>query len=191
MKNLLIIISGILLSILFTGCSTSTFNQAYTNGKVKNNLHKVSNKISISYVKNEENIISKRPNSFLGGLRYFNVDVGTVNNGVLKEFLSQYFSNISNPEVGDIKIISKITNFEHENFFGGKKIDIYLSTKVYYKSKLILDKKYISVNQKEIFIAGLDLDGLSYAEELFHKVVLSIYENQFKPDLLTALKENI
>lgn len=191
MKNLLVIISTILLSVLFTGCATSSFNQAYTDGKIKTNLNKVSKNISVSYLKNEKNIISKRPNSLLGALRYFTVDVGSVNNGVLKEFLSEYFSNVSNDEVSDIKIISKITNFERENFFGGARMDVYLSTKVYYKNKLILDKDYISKNQQVIIIAGVDFDGLSYVEELFHKATLSIYENQFKKDLLIALKENI
>ena len=70
----------------------------------------------------------------------------------------------------------------------GNEVEVFIDIKVYYKNKLILDKKYDMKNEISAFTLNFTIVPL--VEENFHKTLLSLYETKFKPDLLKALEEN-
>lgn len=194
MQNLkYILIIGLV--FLFSGCSTLTFNNEYVQGNIENNLTKVSANTQIIIDKKEPFILEKRPNSIRGALSKLSIDLNSVNEGVLSKFFSQYFSNIivSNENEKGIFIDSSVTNYEYEyGLIKTVEMEVFVDIKVYLNGTIILNKSYKSDKDKVNALISLTrISGGSYADELFHKSLLNIYENKFKPDLLKALKENI
>lgn len=116
----------------------------------------------------------------------------SLNQNVLKEFLSQYFTKVSfsNDNKKGLFIDSKFYDYQYEyGFSDGNDVEVFVGVKVYDDTKLILDKKYSIKNG--ITALTLNLTIFPLVEENFHKTLLKLYETKLKPDLLKALKENM
>ncbi len=176
---------------LLTGCSQKVeFNQNYIQPNVKQDLKKVDiEKVDIK--KNENLYLKKHPNSFRAGGTTLDINLGSLNENVLKEFFSQYFNSVSkvSQSTDNLYVESKFYNYEYSyGFSDGNEVEVFVDIKVHYKNKLIIEKKYNMKN--EITALTLNLTIFPLVEENFHKTLLKLYETKFKPDLLKALEEN-
>lgn len=189
-----IILIGLIL--LFSGCgSTLMFTQGYIDGKLKNDLNKVSKDVKVVINPSETSILKKRPNSFKGKLTSISINLENVNTGVLNGFLTQYFDNVeklNELNLNEFTIKSKILDYEYSYGIISKVyMKVYMNIEVSYQNKILLNKKYES-NEKSVNVINsfTRLSGESYAEELFHKAILEVYETEFKEDFLKILKNN-
>ena len=177
---------------LLTGCSQKVeFNQTYIKPNIKQDLKKVN--IEKVDIKTNENIyLKKHPNGFRGAATTLNINLGSLNDNVLKEFFSQYFNSVSkvSQPTDNLYVDSKFYNYVYSygGLTDGNEVEVFVDIKVYYKNKLILDKQYDMKNEISAFTLNFTIVPL--VEENFHKTLLSLYETKFKPDLLKALEEN-
>lgn len=183
----------ILTSSLFilTGCSQKVeFSQNYIEANVKKDLKKV-NAEEVDIKKNENLYLKKHPNGFRGSATTLDINLGSLNENVLKEFSAQYFNKVSVvPGLTDnLYIESKFYNYEYAyGISDGNEVEVFVEMKVFYKNKLILEKKYNIKN--DITALSLNFTIAPLVEENFHKTLLKLYETKFKPDLLRALENN-
>jgi hypothetical protein len=176
---------------LLTGCSQKVeFSQNYIEANVKKDLKKV-NTEEVDIKKNENLYLKKHPNGFRGSATTLDINLGSLNENVLREFTTQYFNQVSVvPALTDnLYIESKFYNYEYVyGFSDGNEVEVFVEMKVFYKNKLILEKKYNIKN--DITALTLNFTLAPLVEENFHKTLLKLYETKFKPDLLRALENN-
>ena len=176
---------------LLTGCSQKVeFSQNYIEANVKKDLKKV-NTEEVDIKKNENLYLKKHPNGFRGSASTLDINLGSLNENVLREFSAQYFNQVSVvPGLTDnLYIESKFYNYEYAyGFSDGNEVEVFVEMKVFYKNKLILEKKYNMKN--DIAALTLNFSIAPLVQENFHKALLKLYETKFKPDLLRALENN-
>lgn len=176
---------------LLTGCSQKVeFSQNYIEANVKKDLKKV-NTEEVDIKKNENLYLKKHPNGFRGSATTLDINLGSLNENVLREFTTQYFNQVSVvPALTDnLYIESKFYNYEYVyGFSDGNEVEVFVEMKVFYKNKLILEKKYNIKN--DITALTLNFTIAPLVEENFHKTLLKLYETKFKPDLLRSLENN-
>lgn len=176
---------------LLTGCSQKVeFSQNYIEANVKKDLKKV-NTEEVDIKKNENLYLKKHPNGFRGSATTLDINLGSLNENVLREFSAQYFNEVSVvPGLTDnLYIESKFYNYEYAyGISDGNEVEVFVEMKVFYKNKLILEKKYNIKN--DITALTLNFTIAPLVEENFHKTLLKLYETKFKPDLLRALENN-
>lgn len=176
---------------LLTGCSQKVeFSQNYIEANVKKDLKKV-NIEKVDIKKNENLYLKKHPNGFKGSATTLDINLSSLNENVLREFSAQYFNEVSVvPGLTDnLYIESKFYNYEYVyGFSDGNEVEVFVEMKVFYKNKLILEKKYNIKN--DITALTLNFTIAPLVEENFHKTLLKLYETKFKPDLLRALENN-
>lgn len=176
---------------LLTGCSQKVeFSQNYIEANVKKDLKKV-NTEEVDIKKNENLYLKKHPNGFRGSATTLDINLGSLNENVLREFSAQYFNEVSVvPGLTDnLYIESKFYNYEYAyGISDGNEVEVFVEMKVFYKNRLILEKKYNIKN--DITALTLNFTIAPLVEENFHKTLLKLYETKFKPDLLRALENN-
>ncbi len=176
---------------LLTGCSQKVeFSQNYIEANVKKDLKKV-NTEEVDIKKNENLYLKKHPNGFRGSATTLDINLGSLNENVLREFSAQYFNEVSvvSGLTDNLYIESKFYNYEYAyGVSDGNEVEVFVEMKVFYKNKLILEKKYNIKN--DITALTLNFTIAPLVEENFHKTLLKLYETKFKPDLLRALENN-
>lgn len=176
---------------LLTGCSQKVeFSQNYIEANVKKDLKKV-NTEEVDIKKNENLYLKKHPNGFRGSATTLDINLGSLNENILREFSAQYFNEVSVvPGLTDnLYIESKFYNYEYAYVLSdGNEVEVFVEMKVFYKNRLILEKKYNIKN--DITALTLNFTIAPLVEENFHKTLLKLYETKFKPDLLRALENN-
>lgn len=191
MKKYFLISLLIFSAISFTGCSTTNIN--YDRFAIERDIKQDINKIEDKNIKlvdsSPEFIIKGYDNSTSSMKIKYKLEASKINKEVSKEFFNQYF-NLNSKEEPIFVVESKISDFYfiRENI-NSMRIDLTMDFKVTKNGKIILDKRYVKT-----------APGITYWEWRFtihettikkaQKGVLSIYENEFKADLLKALKEN-
>lgn len=200
MKNFKIIILA-LIAFLFIGCGIkevpTDFNAEYTNPILKNNL-KQTDKLSINISPNNEFYLLQAEQKFIGAGLRLKVEEKT-NTLVLKEVLNQYFKtvNIGNRKA-DLNIQTKVNSFTFYHAQTGTLKEAMMSLHIIVNKgdKEILNKVYKEdpkyIDNSILFTWRVDFDHiLELKNEDYHRALVWIYENKFKPDLLEALKKEI
>jgi len=194
--NTLILITGAM--FFLTGCSTTNgpYTPKYVNGVLKHNLSEVKETVIVK--QHAEKIVTKNPESVRGKLGKLALHTSAIGDNVTKDFFEQYFNNVAFGNESQEGLL--YVNFEvlDYTYYHGAIADasvVSLDTKITVKKngKEILNKHYTkTVDSNTYFNVNIFNHTLkTIAVETFHKGVLDIYENQIKPDLLKALKENI
>ena len=205
MRNLIISLTGLLASFIFTGCSyimlPTNFNAEYVQPVTNSNIKKT-DKLSINIEPSEEVYIVKGHNPLgLGWATRLQVEERT-NGLVLREVLNQYFERVTvGNESADLNIKTKITSFAFQhsaiNIAGLTDTTIQLHVIVNQGDKEILNKIYTETepeymkNAILINLRGEYPDAIQVKNEDYHRGLVWIYEKKFKPDLLEALKNNM
>jgi hypothetical protein len=166
----------------------------FLEGKIEKNLNKIDN-IEVSLLKNNKNILSKKPETIVGSMYNLDTDLGEINNLVLSNYFKQYFNNVNFVEEKNNKDLYIETNLENYTCTFGYGMLYVIATsninvKVFYKNELILNKKYNGYKRTSGF-AMTKLTGLDMFAEALHESVLNVYKNEFQKDMLTALKTKI
>lgn len=204
MKFLQILIVSLTTLFFITGCAPkdvpTPFNEEFTNPILKNNLKKT-NKFSINISPNND-IYELYANNLVLQRIPIKIEEKT-NTLVLREFLNQYFQNVNiNNEKTDINIKTTIKKFSFSVAMAAvlKDVDVEIHIVVEKDGKEIINKIYTG-NSKEIselvdnsvqFSMRLTFEHILQQEnEDYHRALVWIYENKFKPDLLEALKNNM
>ena len=188
MKKLFLLV---LLPFLFSGCVTFSANHQpeYISSELNQYLAKVENN-SVS-VEPTYNVIKKHPQSVKGGLAYIEIPGGEIASKISLDFFKEYFSNVSyGNNQADFKSKIMFEDFEIKNdegFLDGSEIYMKFKYILYYRNKLILDKTYESKKHNNVIISPFRLNISDASFELFHKMVLEMFENQIKPDILEIL----
>lgn len=199
MKKVLMYAAMLFVMFMFTGCVTNKINytQDYTQYNLNKNINKVKDmEVSIEYPEGE---IGKKANSFAGGGSK-TVLSNRLNAEIMKDYLSQYFEDVAVSRKGSyenfthFKIETKIIDFQHSKsaFSGAIDLEISIDVKVSLGDKTILNKTYKEFREGEDIVMDASMrTGWDFASEQFHKHILAFYKEEFKTDLLKALKENI
>ncbi len=196
MKTLLTSLILIIAGITFSGCSVK-YDISYDKYSIERDLNKDIDKISGKYVKvidSSEQKLSRDLGLAIKGAKSpfmsFELEASNMNKEISKEFIDQYFANNSNGEevfIVNTKIkdflISKTLNPNNMN------VEIEMEFSVTKNGKIILNKTY----KKEsagivIWETRPTVTETTYRK--LQKTVFSIYNNEFKKDLLEALKNN-
>lgn len=180
---------------LITGCSYKVeYDKQYIETDVKTDLKKVSTDNIV--LKNQKSlVINKHPNSFRAKASTIELNMSSINDNVLKEFFKQYFED-SNIKFGEDKtnLFVESNFYDYEYAYGafgdGNDVRIFVDIKVYYKNRMILDKKY-NIEKGISAITFGNATIIPLLTENFQEALLLLYEEQFKPDLLEALKKEI
>lgn len=199
MKILLQIATVLVAGFLMTGCMAHKvgYDRDFTEFNTKNDLNKIKNKeVAVSYV---DGSIAKRTSGTFPVIPK-TVLTNELNAEIMKDFVSQYFEtvelndSIKVKEKNYLQVNTSIKDFEFQiESHGGMALQIHLDVDVFLRGNLILSKIYYAERDGVKMAFGFDLfrSPRSWKEEQVHKNILDIYEKQFKPDLLKALKENI
>lgn len=199
MKKAVVYIGILFVMFAFSGCRSYTIN--YNGNLTQYNLNKNIDKIedvevNIVYPKGE---VAKRPNSFEGGAlkNHFSNKLNAL---ILKDAMSQYFENVDVVELRGYKVSSylkieaKLSDIEFAKSFSGANSTYTIDVKVYLGNRIILDKRYEEFRSATRMVTGglfRNFSAREWQDEDHHKQILSIYQDNFIPDLLKALKENI
>lgn len=191
MKKLILIISSLTILVFFSGCgATGTYQPEFIAKEVNPYYSKVM-KENVVIFPNDITQLSKSPDSVRGKLSSLNLDVGTMNNNIAKEFFGQYFTNVSFSKIDNNGLFIKSKILDYKYSYGGvsdsTEMTINLQIEVYYHNKLLINKTYKKTADNSIILTFSSLTLKDGAIELFHKLLLSIYEEDFKKDLLEAL----
>lgn len=195
MKNLFLIIIAIFAAIAFTGCGAK--NIAYEKYSIERDLNQDIDKISGKSVKlidsSEEKMIRKMGLAVKGSyspILSFELDAANINKEISKEFINQYFNQDQKAEECFI-INSKITDYLISRSLNPSNMNVELEMNfiVIKNGVQILNKTYKKeVSGTVIWEWRLTLDETTYRK--LQKGVLSIYQNEFKKDLIEALRKN-
>ncbi len=118
MRNLILTLTGILASFMFTGCSyimlPTNFNAEYVQPVTNSNIKKT-DKLSINIEPSNEVYTLKGNNTMVGWATRLQVEERT-NGLVLREVLNQYFErvNVGNKSA-DLNIKTKINSFSFQH----------------------------------------------------------------------------
>lgn len=199
MKSLYIILIATLCSFFFSGCGVAMKMQPVNDAndrsvQYKINVAKVDKIVSIKPSNKNDNTIDKQGRP---GVTWTTVITQDFTNSVSTDFLGQYFKNVvisNNEEFLSFKF--DITKIKMIKLGNQPKYDIEYQVSVFKDARLILEKTYkgkikapFMIESKYGFspIEGTEL----FAEKAIQKGYFNLLEEQFKPDLLKALKENI
>ena len=192
MKTLLTTLILIIAGITFSGCSAK--NIPYDKYSIERDINKDIDKISGKSVKiidsSEQKII--RPLYSGIGIKSptisYELDASSINKNVANEFINQYFNN-SGEEVFIIN--SKIKDFGIKGTLNPNNMNTTVEMEfiVTKNGKTILSKTYKKESEGiVIWEWRLTLDETTFRK--LQKTVFSIYNNEFKKDLIEALKNN-
>ena len=184
---------------ILTGCTHKlSYDVEKVSSNVNNSLSKVEDKtVTVFYSNAEYNkVINKNIKGRTFGVS-IDMDVGKINNEVLKLFMNQYFKDIDesikvNPE-SFLSINSNISNYEWDRFFPDIiHIDMDMKVNAYMKNKLVLSKTYkLRDYSSEVILVFANFTLLPLIQETFHKGALHLYETEVRSDLLKVIKENM
>lgn len=195
MKNLFLIIIAIFAAIAFTGCGAK--NIAYEKYSIERDLNQDIDKISGKSVKlidsSEEKIVRELGLAIKGAkspFMSFELDAANINKEISKEFISQYFNTntkgdevfVINSKIKDF-LISKSLNPNNMN------VDLEMEFTVYKNGNKILSKTY-KKEASGIVIWETRLTVFETTYRKLQKGVFSIYQNEFKKDLIEVLRKN-
>lgn len=200
MKILKLIGLGFVVAVILSGCSLKNqgnYTAEYVSKSVDLNKGQISKPIVVK--KHREAIITKHPSTLRGKLSSVEMRTSDIGDGVSKMFMDQYFDDVTISENGsnafmevDIRVIDY--NYNFAVIADSVEMDISIEANIKKEGKLILSKKYnqdVGDNNLLSFtVFGGDLTLHGQTVETFHKGILSILEEQVKPDLIKALKEN-
>lgn len=192
MKALLTTLILIIAGITFSGCSAK--NIPYDKYSIERDINKDIDKISGKSVKiidsSEQKII--RPLYSGIGIKSptisYELDASSINKNVANEFINQYFNN-SGEEVFIIN--SKIKDFGIKGTLNPNNMNATVEMEfiVTKNGKTILSKTYKKESEGiVIWEWRLTVDETTFRK--LQKTVFSIYNNEFKKDLIEALKNN-
>ncbi len=177
-----------LVPFLFSGCgSIMTYNSNLIGLEQNKFLAKVSS-VDVN-IKKYNNSIEKKIENRLASI---NIDTGNISNEITKVYFSQYFINNNIVDSINNKGIFIDFNVLDYSFSSGliNGTELYIKCKIiFYKDGIeILNKLYeVKNTSKVIFTISPFRTPKDDQIELFHKMVLDIFENQIKPDILNAL----
>lgn len=192
MKKYFLISLLIFSAISFTGCGTK--NIAYDKYNIERDLNSNISKIDNKSIKivdlSQQKIVRKLGNKSYSFVTY-ELEASKMNTEISKEFFKQYFNLVESGEEL-FTVESKITDYSITGGTGNPNnlnVDLTLDIKVIKNGKTILNKTYSKrASGVTVWEWRLTLDETTFRK--LQKGVLSIYENEFKADLLKALKEN-
>ena len=188
MKNIILIFVIIFVATVFSGCSYKMDYDKYSiERNLNNNISKIDGNIKI--VDLSEQTLTRKLKSY--SVDKFVLEASNVNTEISKEFFNQYFS--LNKNSADLFIVeTKLEDYTISSIIGNPNnlnVEVKLNIKVIKNGKVILDKKYVKMAPGVTYWEW----RLTLVETTITKCmkgVLSVYENEFKADLLKALKEN-
>lgn len=193
MKNIILFVSSFFIMGLFSGCSfKANYDNAYISRNINHNYAKVETQ-EMNIIKTN-NILKRSPSSFNGGGSSLEVPVGDISSNILKEFYSQYFSKVetTNSLNTNAKYNTKIEFIDFQYAYG----EFNDSSKILIKMRIIfyengiekLNKIYEKEENNKVFLVMTGFTRpIDKTYELFHKIILSVYEEDFKKDLLAVL----
>lgn len=192
MKNLLLIIISIFAAIAFTGCGAKniSYDKYYIEKNINKDISKINGK-SVKLIDSSEQKITRSLYSAIGiksPTISYELEASSINKNISNEFINQYFNN-SGEEVFIIN--SKIKDFGIKGTLNPNNMDTYVEMEftVTKNGKIILNKSYKKKADAIVLIElRLTLDETTLRK--LQKTVLSIYENEFKKDLIEALRKN-
>lgn len=192
MKNLLLIIIAIFAAIAFTGCGAKniSYDKYYIEKNINKDISKINGK-SVKLIDSSEQKITRSLYSAIGiksPTISYELEASSINKNISNEFINQYFNN-SGEEVFIIN--SKIKDFGIKGTLNPNNMDTYVEMEftVTKNGKIILNKSYKKKADAIVLIElRLTLDETTLRK--LQKTVLSIYENEFKKDLIEALGKN-
>ncbi|WP_152057968.1 hypothetical protein [Aliarcobacter butzleri] len=192
MKNLLTTLILIIAGIIFSGCSAK--NIAYDKYTIERDINKDIDKISgksVKIIDSSEQKITRSLYSAIGiksPTISYELEAASINKNIANEFINQYFNN-SGEEVFIIN--SKIKDFGIKGTLNPNNMDTHVEMEftVTKNGKTILNKSYKkTADGVVLFELRLTLDETTLRK--LQKTVFSIYNNEFKKDLIEALKNN-
>ncbi len=191
MKKYFLISILIFSAISFTGCGTK--NISYEKYSIERDLNSNISKIencNIVLIDKSKTIITKKPNNNNISFVNFQLEASDINTKISNEFFSQYFL-LDNKSKELFTVESQISDFSIMTTGNPNDYRVLLTMdfKVIKNGKVILNKTYTKT-APGIVIWEWRLTPLEITFRKLQKGVLSIYENEFKTDLLKALKEN-
>lgn len=191
MKKYFLISLLIFSAISFTGCGTK--NISYEKYSIERDLNSNISKIencNIVLIDKSKTIITKKPNNNNISFVNFQLEASDINTKISNEFFSQYFL-LDNKSKELFTVESQISDFSIMTTGNPNDYRVLLTMdfKVIKNGKVILNKTYTKT-APGIVIWEWRLTPLEITFRKLQKGVLSIYENEFKTDLLKALKEN-
>ena len=195
MKNLLTTLILIIAGIIFSGCSAK-YEIPYDKYSIERDINKDIDRISGKSVKiidsSEQKLVRELGLAVKGAkspFMSFELQAATMNKEISKEFINQYFTGNSGEEAFVINtkikdfLISKSLNPNNMN------VDIEMEFIVTKNGKTILSKTYKKESEGiVIWETRLTVTETTYRK--LQKTVFSIYNNEFKKDLIEALKNN-
>ena len=191
MKKYFLISLLIFSAISFTGCGTKniSYEKYSIERDLNSNISKIDNK-SIKIVDlSQQKIVRKLRNKSYSFVTY-ELEASDMNKEISKEFFNQYFTMNQNNE-NVFTVNSKIKDFVIRNTANpnNSNAEVEVEFTVIKDNKTILNKIYRKESLgNTIFEIRLTTEEITFRK--LQKTVLSIYENEFKADLLKALKEN-
>lgn len=192
MKNLFLIIIAIFAAIAFTGCGAKniSYDKYYIEKNINKDISKINGK-SVKLIDSSEQKITRSLYSAIGiksPTISYELEASSINKNISNEFINQYFNNLGE-EV--FVINSKIKDFGIKGTLNPNNMDTYVEMEftVTKNGKIILNKSYKKKADAIVLIElRLTLDETTLRK--LQKTVLSIYETEFKKDLIEALRKN-
>jgi len=192
-----------LVAIFMTGCLSTPvpYKKESITSNLKNDLVKVKNS-SVTVICPDSRL-AKKPTSVTGGATTLDIDTGTINREVAKEFFKQYFNNvnISKKETNipsGLVIKSYIIDYEYAyGYTESTDFIIKLHVDAFYNNEKLFSKDYKREGDNKILLSLrssfllIAVDLKPKAMELFHKLLLEIYEENVKQDLIKSLKNKV
>jgi len=200
MKNIFnITLLGVSLIFLFTGCShKGQYQHEMVNYNLQKNLSKVEDK-TINIISSEAEMNKSIEKNAIGILKgktlFINMEVGNINNNVLKEFSRQYFKEVTlnSKEKSFIEINSNVIDWTWEMGTMDDEITLNAIVKAIVKlnEKEVINKTYKLKDYKNQMVVNFFKFKVSDLPiETFHKGLLHLYETQVKKDLLDVITKN-
>ena len=189
MKNLISITILLVSTMLFSGCGTKniSYEKYSIERDLNNNIDKIDKSVKL-IDSSDEKIIRKLGNKGYS-LRTYELEASNMNKEISKEFFNQYFTmNQSSENVFTVN--SKIKDFVIRNTANpnNSNAEVELEFTVTKNNKIILSKTY-KKESEGIVIWETRLTTEETTFRKLQKTVFSIYNNEFKADLVKALKE--
>lgn len=192
-----------LIAIFMTGCLSTPvpYKKDSITSNLKNDLVKV--KDSKVIVICPDSRLEKKPTSVTGGATKLDIDTGTINREIAKEFFKQYFKNVEVRNIdknisNGLVIKSFVTDYEYAyGYTESTDFIINLHVDAFYNGKKLFSKDYKREGDNKILLSLKSLvtlvtiDLKPNAMELFHKLLLEIYEEEVKQDLINSLKNKV
>lgn len=187
-------LSSLFIIIIFSGCGGKFMYEPEYISKEVNPYYSKVNTYNIDILEKKTSL-NRNPEGAQFKTVNIEINVGEVNTNVSKEFFQQYFNkvdivpNIKSQSAHKLSIDSTINDFSYKfnKFSDGSEVSVSLTINVYKDGQTILSKIYNIRKSNEIIWSPFRLTKTDALIELFHKTVLSIYENEFKKDLVDAL----